>query len=84
MIYRKSEEKRSEFKLREDDILRMARPILPATNLAISKTRDLFSGEPSTTLKVIYYQTYIFKNPCLEFCFNGFLVSGNSISSSRS
>ncbi|XP_021894331.1 reticulon-like protein B17 isoform X2 [Carica papaya] len=50
---RKSEEKRSEFKLREDDILRMARPILPATNLAISKTRDLFSGEPSTTLKVI-------------------------------
>lgn len=31
----------------------MARPILPATNLAISKTRDLFSGEPSTTLKVI-------------------------------
>ena len=26
--------------------------ILPAANLAISKTRELFSGEPSMTLKV--------------------------------
>lgn len=45
-------EKRSDIKLREDDFLRLARLILPATNLAISKMRKLFSGEPSMTLKV--------------------------------
>lgn len=45
-------EKRNEFKLREEDFLRLARLILPPTNLAISKIRELFSGEPSTTLKV--------------------------------
>lgn len=43
-----------EFQLTEDDILRMGRLILPAANLAISKTRDLFSGEPAMTLKVCY------------------------------
>lgn len=32
----------------------MARLILPAANLAISKTRELFSGEPSMTLKVCH------------------------------
>ena len=46
-------EKRNEFKLREEDFLRLAKLILPATNLAISKMRELFSGEPSMTLKVI-------------------------------
>ncbi|XP_022748925.1 reticulon-like protein B18 [Durio zibethinus] len=45
-------EKRNEFKLREEDLLRLTRPMLPSTNLAISKMRELFSGEPSTTLKV--------------------------------
>ncbi|KAK6241721.1 hypothetical protein SCA6_007110 [Theobroma cacao] len=45
-------EKRNEFKLSEEDFLKPARLILPATNLAISKTRELFSGEPSMTLKV--------------------------------
>ncbi|CAJ2660527.1 unnamed protein product [Trifolium pratense] len=40
-------------KLKEDDVLRLARLILPALNFAISKTRVLFSGEPSMTLKVI-------------------------------
>ncbi|XP_022762519.1 reticulon-like protein B18 isoform X2 [Durio zibethinus] len=45
-------EKRKELKLREEDILRLAKLILPATNLAISKMRELFSGEPSMTLKV--------------------------------
>ncbi|XWS54146.1 hypothetical protein CRYUN_Cryun10bG0063800 [Craigia yunnanensis] len=44
-------EKRNEFKLGEEDILRLTRQILPATNLAISKMRELFSGEPSMTLK---------------------------------
>ncbi|CAK9156079.1 unnamed protein product [Ilex paraguariensis] len=45
-------ENKRDFKLKEDDILRGARVILPAANLAISKTRDLFSGEPTRTLKV--------------------------------
>ncbi|XP_058730408.1 reticulon-like protein B17 isoform X1 [Vicia villosa] len=39
-------------KLKEDDILRLAKLILPALNFAISKTKGLFSGEPSMTLKV--------------------------------
>ncbi|KAF9663150.1 hypothetical protein SADUNF_Sadunf17G0008500 [Salix dunnii] len=50
---RNSVENLRKFKLTEDDILRVGRLILPATNLAISKTRELFSGEPSMTLKVI-------------------------------
>jgi len=41
-----------EVKLAEEDILRVIRVVLPALNLAICKTRKLFSGEPSTTLKV--------------------------------
>ncbi|XP_030516348.1 reticulon-like protein B17 isoform X2 [Rhodamnia argentea] len=49
---RNNVEKRRDFQLKEDDILRVARLILPAANLAISKTRELFSGEPSMTLKV--------------------------------
>ncbi|KAH1076226.1 hypothetical protein GYH30_051916 [Glycine max] len=46
------EEKR-EIKLAEDDILCLAKLILPALNFAISRMRALFSGEPSMTLKVI-------------------------------
>ncbi|XP_041004911.1 reticulon-like protein B17 [Juglans microcarpa x Juglans regia] len=49
---RNNDEKKHDFKLKEDDIFRLAKVILPATNLAISKTRELFSGEPSMTLKV--------------------------------
>ncbi|KAK9152860.1 hypothetical protein Sjap_000340 [Stephania japonica] len=41
-----------DFKLKEDHILRVARFIVPPANLVIAKTRELFSGEPSTTLKV--------------------------------
>ena len=37
----------------EDDILCLAKLILPALNFAISRMRALFSGEPSMTLKVI-------------------------------
>ncbi|XP_011029064.1 PREDICTED: reticulon-like protein B17 isoform X4 [Populus euphratica] len=51
--FRNSVEKLRKFKLTEEDILRVGRLILPAANLAISKTRELFSGEPSMTLKVI-------------------------------
>ncbi|XP_022002841.1 reticulon-like protein B17 isoform X2 [Helianthus annuus] len=45
-------ESKRELKLKEEDILRAARVILPAVNFAISKARKLFSGQPSTTLKV--------------------------------
>lgn len=41
-------------KLKEEDILKAARLILPAANLVISKVGELFSGDPSTTLKVCY------------------------------
>uniref|UniRef100_A0A3Q7I8Y9 Reticulon-like protein n=1 Tax=Solanum lycopersicum TaxID=4081 RepID=A0A3Q7I8Y9_SOLLC len=50
---REGREMKREFQLTEDDILRMGRLILPAANLAISKTRDLFSGEPAMTLKLV-------------------------------
>ncbi|CAA0396800.1 unnamed protein product [Arabidopsis thaliana] len=49
---RVTEEARRELKLSEDDVLRIARRMLPITNLAISKTSELFSGEPAMTLKV--------------------------------
>ncbi|CAH9089128.1 unnamed protein product [Cuscuta europaea] len=39
--------------VKEEDIQRIARLILPTTNLAISKTRELFSGEPAMTIKVL-------------------------------
>ncbi|KAL3624093.1 Reticulon-like protein B18 [Castilleja foliolosa] len=47
-----TEEIKREFKLTDDDILRVGKLILPAANLAISKTRRVFSGEPAMTLKV--------------------------------
>ncbi|KAL9340002.1 hypothetical protein Peur_066221 [Populus x canadensis] len=50
---RNNVEKTRKFKLTEEDVLRVGTLILPAANLAISKTRELFSGEPSMTLKVI-------------------------------
>lgn len=52
-VFRDQAEQRGYAKLKEDDILRLAKFILPAFNFAISKTRELFSGEPSMTLKVI-------------------------------
>ncbi|KAJ0112343.1 hypothetical protein Patl1_02318 [Pistacia atlantica] len=53
ILQRNNDGKKREFKLKEEDILRFGRLILPATNLAISKTSELFSGEPSTTLKAV-------------------------------
>ncbi|CAH8318180.1 unnamed protein product [Eruca vesicaria subsp. sativa] len=41
-----------EVKVSEEDVLRVAKRMLPITNLAISKTRELFSGEPAMTLRV--------------------------------
>jgi len=52
-------EKKRDLKLKEDDIFRLAKAILPATNLAISKTREIFSGEPSMTLKVTILESLI-------------------------
>ncbi|KFK40434.1 hypothetical protein AALP_AA3G372800 [Arabis alpina] len=49
---RKNEDAKREFHVREDDVLRLARRFLPAANFAILKTSQLFSGEPSMTLKV--------------------------------
>ncbi|CAA3028848.1 Hypothetical predicted protein [Olea europaea subsp. europaea] len=51
--FRDANEIKLEFKLTDADILKVGRLILPAANLVISKTRELFSGEPATTLKVV-------------------------------
>ncbi|KAL0873082.1 hypothetical protein Bca101_022787 [Brassica carinata] len=45
------ETERRALKLSEEDVLRVARRMLPITNLAISKIIKLFSGEPAMTLK---------------------------------
>ncbi|KAK4795652.1 hypothetical protein SAY86_027978 [Trapa natans] len=52
IFHRNNGEKKRDLRLREEDILRAARLVLPAVNLVISQTRELFSGEPSMTLKV--------------------------------
>ncbi|XP_068667213.1 reticulon-like protein B18 isoform X2 [Aristolochia californica] len=49
---RTKEETPKEFKLKEDDIVRAARLILPPANAVINKTKKLFSGKPSMTLKM--------------------------------
>lgn len=46
-------EKLRDLRVREEDIIRAARLMLPVVNLVISKTRELFSGEPPMTLKVV-------------------------------
>ncbi|KAL8130052.1 hypothetical protein V2J09_019207 [Rumex salicifolius] len=55
LLQRSKVKKMQEFKLTEDDILRIGRTVLPAINLVISKVRGLFSGEASTTLKVAIF-----------------------------
>lgn len=52
-MFRGQAKGRGYVKLKDDDILRLAKLILPALNFAFSKTTELFSGEPSMTLKVI-------------------------------
>ncbi|KAJ0428293.1 putative reticulon-like protein B17/18/21 [Helianthus annuus] len=69
-----------EVKLKEDDVLRAARVVLPAVNFAISKAGELFSGEPSMTLKVApwlligyeYGHIATFKRLCALGFFIGF------------
>lgn len=93
MYFRNRVEEKREIKLREDDILRLAKLILPALNLVISKTRVLFSGDPSMTLKVIIHtvlnfiliRSIMIANNCLnnQLLFI-FLVAGTSFPSTRS
>ncbi|VVB11259.1 unnamed protein product [Arabis nemorensis] len=70
---------RRELKLSEEDVLRIARRILPITNLAISKTRELFSGEPAMTLKVapfvIIGAEYGYLITLWRLCAFGFFIS---------
>lgn len=78
-IAQTSESKR-ELKIKENDILRAARVVLPALNFVISKARAVFSGEPSTTLKVApflligsdYGHIVTFKRLCALGFFIGF------------
>ncbi|KAL2984798.1 hypothetical protein AAZX31_12G110200 [Glycine max] len=74
-------EKRSFAKLKEDDILHLAKLILPALNFAISKTRELFSGEPCMTLKVAPFlllgAEYGHLITIWRLCVIGFFVSFN-------
>ncbi|KAE8075974.1 hypothetical protein FH972_014652 [Carpinus fangiana] len=76
---RNNVEKKHALKLKEDDIFRLAKVILPATNLAISKTRELFSGEPSMTLKVAPFLVlgaeYGHLITLWRLCAIGFLIS---------
>ncbi|KAM0939535.1 putative reticulon-like protein B17/18/21 [Dioscorea sansibarensis] len=44
---------RGEFKLTEDDVLRVSRVVLPLANAALVKAQGIFSGEPLMTLKVV-------------------------------
>jgi len=46
------EKKHNDFKLKEDDILRMVKLVLPAANFVISNITELFCGEAEMTLKV--------------------------------
>ncbi|KAL9252788.1 Reticulon-like protein [Drosera capensis] len=42
----------NEYKLKEEDVLRVVRVMLPIVNLLMAKLSELFSGEPCMTLKV--------------------------------
>ncbi|XP_074580363.1 reticulon-like protein B17 [Curcuma longa] len=44
---------RAYFQLTEDDILCVARVVLPAINTSLTKAQDIFSGDPSWTLKIL-------------------------------
>uniref|UniRef100_A0A803MVX0 Reticulon domain-containing protein n=1 Tax=Chenopodium quinoa TaxID=63459 RepID=A0A803MVX0_CHEQI len=76
---RESTPRNVEVSLKEDDILRAIRVLLPALNLVISKTRELFSGEPSMTLKVALFllvgSAYGHLLTLWRLCALGFLTS---------
>nr|GEW29326.1 reticulon-like protein B17 [Tanacetum cinerariifolium] len=80
LAQRNGVETKRKVRLKEDDILRAARIVLPAVNFVISKARELFSGEPSMTLKVApllllgseYGHIVTFKRLCALGFFIGF------------
>ena len=56
-----SEEKaKGNFRIKEEDVLKVIRLILPAVNAAIVAIQRIFSGEPSTTLMVENFRYYFF------------------------
>ncbi|XP_074276093.1 reticulon-like protein B18 [Silene latifolia] len=71
--------KRQQVCLKEEDILKVIRIVLPVLNLAISKAAQLFSGEPSMTLKVasffIFGAEYGHLLTLWRLCVLGFLTS---------
>ncbi|XP_019096501.1 PREDICTED: reticulon-like protein B17 [Camelina sativa] len=52
LCQRKNDDTKRAFHVSEDDVLRLSRRVLPAANFFISKASEVFSGEPSMTLKV--------------------------------
>ncbi|CAM0910546.1 unnamed protein product [Alopecurus aequalis] len=50
---RQNTERVRKFQLTEEDLLRVARAVLPVANSLISMSRVIFSGDPSMTLKVL-------------------------------
>jgi len=55
LFYRQQQKQRGgNFKLTEEDILRVARLILPMANAALAKSQEVFSGEPLMTVKASF------------------------------
>ncbi|KAK1324734.1 Reticulon-like protein B17 [Acorus calamus] len=51
-LQRQDNNQRCNYRLKEEDALHLVRVALPVVNAVIEKTGDVFSGEPSMTLKV--------------------------------
>lgn len=66
MIRRQKCTSRAYFQLTEDDILCVARVVLPVVNTSLTKAQDIFSGDPSWTLKA----SLNFCLPCLVYYFH--------------
>ncbi|KAI3859302.1 hypothetical protein MKW98_007683 [Papaver atlanticum] len=65
--------------LKEEDIVRLARVVLPVANLIIASVRKIFSGEPSMTLKVapilLLGSEYGHSISLWRLCVSGFFIS---------
>ncbi|RZC65302.1 hypothetical protein C5167_008992 [Papaver somniferum] len=65
--------------LKEEDIVRLARVVLPVANLIIANVRKIFSGEPSMTLKVapilLLGSEYGHSISLWRLCVSGFFIS---------
>ncbi|KAI3888746.1 hypothetical protein MKX03_013914 [Papaver bracteatum] len=64
---------------KEEDIVRLARVVLPVANLIIASVRKVFSGEPSMTLKVapilLLGSEYGHSISLWRLCVSGFFIS---------